>query len=298
MRGVCMPGLFTPADEVAFRLLAAGSNRAFEMCVSSKSLGEDWIDDILEHLKDADKRCEGRVRLTADQLNDFSYSRFRAAWWKVSRISPDTFKEIADTGDILLFKSSGAFPRLIRAASQGASMAGRYDHVGLILKLEGGAIGILEATGNEGVGLCTWRNFLSNNWQALYPELALRRVRCNRSPEKMQALQEWVGSVIGKPYNISVSKLRHRGSTGGNQQDFFCSQLVAEALKVMEVLPRGQRDSAEFWPASFSAKSPGLETCDGCSLDPEDLTIDFGLSTVPTGTSGTGATRDATVSLW
>lgn len=36
-----------------------------------------------------------------------------------------------ESGDILLFKSEGAFPRLIRAASRAAAMNGRYDHVGI-----------------------------------------------------------------------------------------------------------------------------------------------------------------------
>lgn len=298
-RSVCISGLFSPAGEVAFRLLVAGSNRAFEMCVSSKEVGEEWIEDILAHMEDAARRNKGRLRLNANKLNTFNYGRFRSAWWKVSRITPETFDYIADTGDVLLFKSQGTFPQLIRAASRAAAMNGRYDHVGLILKLEGGATAILEATGNEGVGLCTWSNFLANNWQKLYPELALRRVRCNRNAETLGVLQEWVGNVIGKPYNISVGKLNHRGSTGGDQEDFFCSQLVAEALKVMGVIPRGQRDSAEFWPDSFSAKSPPIECTPDCSFDPEDLTIDFDLSKGTTDAKASaGQQRDATVSLW
>ena len=35
----------------------------------------------------------------------------------------------------------------------------------------------------------------------------------------------------------------------------------------------GQKDSAEFWPDSFSAKSPPIECTPDCSFDPEDLTI-------------------------
>ncbi|CAE7466432.1 unnamed protein product [Symbiodinium pilosum] len=292
-RGVCISGLFG-SDEAYFRLLAAGSNRAFEFGVATQKEAGYWMDEILNHLEEADRRCAGRPRLSADRLNDFQRSRIKNAWWKVSRISPETFKHVAETGDVLLFKSEGTFPRLIRAASAG----GRFDHVGLILRMEGDTIGILEATGNEGVGLCTWRTFLANGWQNLYPEMALRRVRCTRNQEALFALQEWVGKVIGKPYNLSVSKLRHRGSTGGGQQDFFCSQLVAEALKVLGVIPRGQKDSAEFWPSSFSAKSAPITCSPGCSMDPEDLTIDFSLTNEMAARSSSSAKRDATVSLW
>eukprot|EP00438_Fugacium_kawagutii_P021597 Skav212181 [mRNA] locus=scaffold754:445409:452044:+ [translate_table: standard] len=95
-------------------------HRARSRGVSSKELGEEWIEDILVHME--------------------------------------------DSGDVLLFKSEGTFPQLIRAASKAAAMNGRYDHV-------------------------------------------------------------------------------------------------------------GKKDSAEFWPDSFSAKSPPLECTPDCSFDPEDLTI-------------------------
>eukprot|EP00930_Biecheleria_cincta_P019812 TRINITY_DN15040_c0_g1_i1.p1 TRINITY_DN15040_c0_g1~~TRINITY_DN15040_c0_g1_i1.p1 ORF type:complete len:503 (-),score=86.52 TRINITY_DN15040_c0_g1_i1:318-1826(-) len=252
-------------QEVAFRICAAGSKRAFEMRVASAKEGSEWVSAIAAHLADAAVRCNGRARMQVDQLG--------RAWWRISRISAATFASLAQTGDVLLFRSPGALPKLIRMASSG----GRYDHVGLILKLEGGKIGILEATGNEGVGLVTWDTFLANDWQDLYPELALRRVRCPRQQEQLDALQEWVSTVIGKPYRLSYSKLARRGSVGGNQADFFCSQLVAEGLKVLGVIPRGEKASSEFWPSTFSAKSAPIHCVAGCSFDPEDLTIDFKL---------------------
>lgn len=252
-------------EEVAFRLAATGSKRAFEMRVANAKEGSEWVSAIAEHQADAAVRCDGRTRMGVDELG--------VSWWRMNRISAETFASLAQTGDVLLFRSPGGFPKLIRMASGG----GRYDHVGLILKLLDGKIGILEATGNEGVGLVTWDNFLANNWQDLYPEMALRRVRCPRPQEHLEALQKWVLSVIGKPYRLTYNKLTRRGSVGGKQQDFFCSQLVAEGLKVLEVIPRGEKASSEFWPSTFSAKSKPIHCMPGCSFDPEDLTIDFRL---------------------
>ena len=43
-RSVCISGLFSPAGEVAFRLLVAGSNRAFEMCAKLRKVHHKSID--------------------------------------------------------------------------------------------------------------------------------------------------------------------------------------------------------------------------------------------------------------
>merc|ERR1712113_639032 len=137
-----------------------------------------------------------------------------------------------------------------------------------------------EATGNLGVGLCTWKEFMDNDWQSLYPELALRRVRFPRTAERLNALEKWCGQVNECPYSLSVTKLRQRNSVsqGGEAHDgtFFCSELCAEALKVLGVIPRGLA-SAQWWPSSFEAgqKAP-CELEKGCSFG-DELTLDFNL---------------------
>merc|ERR1712039_362431 len=168
------------------------------------------------------------------------------------------------------------FPKIIRAASGG----GRFDHVGLILKLDGGAIGLLESTGNVGVGMVTWEEFVENEWQNLYPELALRRVTFPRTAQRVTALQTWCAGVMGKPYGLTVGKLMQRNSIsqGGAATDdaYFCSQLVAEALKVLEVIPRGT-SSTQFWPSTFDVRQdPPIVTTEDSSLE-NQLTIDFNL---------------------
>merc|ERR1712079_866870 len=141
-----------------------------------------------------------------DQLKAVSRA-FGRDWWKLQRISPEKFKCITLTGDILLFRSHGNVPQIIRTFS-----GGRFDHVGLLLKLAGGEIGILEATGNQGVGLCTWSEFLENGWEQLYPEMAVRRVVFPRTTERLVALQNWVGEVLGKPYGLSIGRMMQKNS--------------------------------------------------------------------------------------
>jgi len=283
---VCLPR----RDEVGFRICIAGSTRAFEMCVPSLREGESWVSALAEHLQDADARCIDAGRFRADQLDVFASGRFQ--WWKVSRISPETFSRLADTGDVLLFRSKGAMPRVIRTAT-----GGHFDHVAMILKLDGGKLALLEATGNVGVSLVIWKEFLEHEWQLLYPELALRRVRFPRTAENLQNLQRWVRSVVGKPYALKFQSLRQRDSVGGNQQEFFCSQLVAEGLKVLGALPRGEFASESFVPSSFSCQSSPILCSPGCSFDPEDLTIDFSLASENISKNRKTAARDATVKL-
>lgn len=296
-RGVCAPvsNLLdsTSSQEVRFRLCANGSNRAFEMYAASEEDGNEWVSTLVAHIAEAEKQAAN------GKMGDRSASRlptFDRAWWRVSRILPHQFETLAQTGDVLLFRSKGAFPKLLRAVSGRA----RFDHVGIILKLDTNVVAVLEATGNTGVGVCTWKEFLENEWHKLYPELALRRVRFQRDPERLQRLQEWINEVIGKPYSLTVSQLARRGSTGGGQQEFFCSQLVAEALKVLGVIPRGGKNSAEFWPSSFSTKSSEtIEVSPGCSFDPEELTIDFSLEEPQIrSSSATLKQRDVTVKAW
>merc|ERR1719382_2076777 len=98
---------------------------------------------------------------------------------------------------------------------------------------------------------------MEQEWHKLYPVLALRRVRFKRTKKRLMALQQWIGEVLGKPYGLTLSKLMQRNSFshGGesNNEDFFCSQLVAEGLKVLEVIPRGT-SSTQFWPSMFAAE--------------------------------------------
>lgn len=68
-------------------------------------------------------------------------------------------------------------------------------------------------------------------------------------------------------------------SAGGAESDgtFFCSELVAEGLKVLKVLPRGKA-SAQFWPSAFSAEHrPPIELAEDAAFG-QQLTIDFDLA--------------------
>eukprot|EP01084_Bolivina_argentea_P130793 230907_1 len=82
-----------------------------------------------------------------------------------------TYRDIqtySNTGDILLFKSKNASGNLVRAATNGG-----YDHIGMIFRLKGGKVGILEALGT-GVQVFLWENFRKYKWFEQYPKIAMR----------------------------------------------------------------------------------------------------------------------------
>lgn len=283
----CDPWAFLDSamSRVCFRVCPVGSDRAFLLRAASEADGEAWVGALEKHI--------GHAEASSAQLPSQLDSLGRTHWWKVKRISQDKFVQIAQTGDILLFRSTGTAPMIIRAAS-----GGRFDHVALILKLADGTLALFEATGNLGVGVCTWKEFLENDWNTLYPEIALRRVHFQRTPERLAALEAWCFEVNGKPYSLTMNKLRQRNSasSGGVASDdsFFCSELVAEALKVLGVLPRGL-SSTQFWPASFEACQKLPVEMEHHARLGEELTIDFKLSPRAVQSSGVLAKqRDAT----
>eukprot|EP00434_Breviolum_minutum_P001739 symbB.v1.2.001544.t1/scaffold85.1/size341090/4 len=90
-----------------------------------------------------------------------------------------------------------------------------------------------------------------------------------------QRMQFFDLQVAGKPSRCTVAPLHARDA-------------VATYVAIL-----GQKDSAAFWPDTFSAKSPPLECCENCSLDPEDLTLDFDLGKKKNGKREAAAQRDA-----
>lgn len=234
----------------------------FELHFEHEGQADSWARDIETMISNS----------TLERSPDLAFLNLSIPkWWKVPRISPVELEAMAQSCDILLFRCPGAFPRVIRSVSRC-----RFDHVGILLKLADGKLALLEAVGSEGVIVTSWDAFIAFQLENLYPEIAFRKVTCTRTPETLQAFQNWVSSVIGKPY--SLSSVGKRKSLDGHQDAFFCSCLVAEGLKTIGALPRGTLASEQFWPGSFSIEtSHRFEWCEGCGFDGEERTIDFAL---------------------
>eukprot|EP01068_Selenidium_serpulae_P000627 Selendium_serpulae@DN11131_c0_g1_i1.p1 len=249
------------SQHVVFRIRPFGSKRAFEFKGPYAEVVE-WV----EALRPLASHC---------QSDNLSYLSIVAArhphFWKIDRISPKKFQEIVDTGDVILFRTKRTVSRIQRILTGGV-----YDHVGLVIRKKNGNLQLLEAMGDTGVALQGWTMFIERGWFLAYERVAIRRLHFPRSRTKLNALAEFCKENVGKPYKLSVSKLMKTETIGGDKEDFFCSELVANALKILGAL-KLDAPSAHYWPSSFGQMAnPPLPLENNSSLD-DELIVDFHL---------------------
>eukprot|EP00928_Gymnodinium_smaydae_P033177 TRINITY_DN23830_c0_g1_i1.p1 TRINITY_DN23830_c0_g1~~TRINITY_DN23830_c0_g1_i1.p1 ORF type:complete len:469 (-),score=77.11 TRINITY_DN23830_c0_g1_i1:209-1615(-) len=258
---ICSPFAYDNNQQVIFCIRPLTGDRGFVLMVYTTQEADKWVSAIQEHIDVS----HGAVNMpkTLDVIGK--------RWWKVRRITNALFQNLADAGDILLFRSKGKIPKVQRTIT-----GGDYDHIAFIVRLRNKELAILEATSTFGVTVCSWKEFLANGWQNSVTILALRRVIFDRTAEKVKEFYRWSSTVVGKPYSLSYKKLKERNSmTGAENPGFFCSELVAEGLKVLGVLPHGL-SSTQYWPGTFSVKqNPPVTTLPGTRLDGSELYIDF-----------------------
>lgn len=252
-RGHCASILRSSSN--CFRIHVVGGDRIFALRTATRSEAKHWITKLQAHTR-------------ASPRMEVGLSKAQRKFWKFDRISPEKFAELADTGDLLLFQSTTRV-----AAVQRTITGGQYDHVALLLRFANGKLVVLEATGTAGVSLVAWSDFVKHSWYKLYPRIVHRRVQFSKTKETMQHFEQFVRTVVGKPYDISLAKLRQKTSIPDNvdRKGYFCSEVVAKALMELGVL-QADRSSAQYWPTTFSLEN--LPVCPNASIGPE-LLIDF-----------------------
>lgn len=198
---------------------------------------------------------------------DLKSVSIKPRFWKYARISNQRFISEANIGDILLFRSKALSAKLQRGVTQS-----KYDHVAMLLKWKDNQIGLLEATGKTGVQLLLWEDFMSYSWHLLYTRLVFRKLEIQRTEEMMEKLESFLAYVEGKKYSLSPTKIFKKRKTG-EEENFFCSELIASAYKAIGAFP-DDVSSSNFLPVHFSSKK-SLPLVN-CSLGQEFL-IDFEL---------------------
>ncbi|ETW34449.1 hypothetical protein PFTANZ_04839 [Plasmodium falciparum Tanzania (2000708)] len=146
-------------------------------------------------------------------------------FWKIHRISVDVFESIADTGDIVLFRSDVTVARLQRIFTRG-----EYDHIGMILRNDRNNLFILEALSNTGIILTPWKLFKENKWNEIYSRLTLRRLTWDNSEENLQKLLSFLKDAIGKKYSLKI--IDFIAPQFDDSSGYFCSELIGECWKV------------------------------------------------------------------
>jgi len=253
-----------PSDR-EFKISPYGSKKVFLFKTKDKNEQKKWVSILKQHVQVS----EGALRFIT---TNSSIPRF----WKNDRISETQFLQMADSGDILLFRAKNVGAKLQRSFTGSI-----YDHVAILLRYNDGEIVLLEATGKDGVGLCRWKTFMRNDWHLLYSKLVYRHLEVERTEEFISEVEKFVKNVVGKKYKISASKLFKKKSAlvdAASEADqlntFFCSELVAACYKKLRLLPQ-ELSCATYWPGNFSCEKK-LPLLKDTKLSQEQL-IDFRL---------------------
>jgi len=104
----------------------------------------------------------------------------------MAMVYEDEFLRQADTGDLLLYKSSGFNQKVLRTVTNGS-----YDHVAIILKFEAdpNELYIIEATSTDGVVLRKWSEMrLDCGPKMLYETVVFRHIDYVRTMETCNIL--------------------------------------------------------------------------------------------------------------
>lgn len=168
-------------------------------------------------------------------------------FWKYEKISNLKFISTANTGDILLFQAKNIGAKIQRGLARSA-----FDHAAMLLCHANGKISVFEATSSMGVALADWDDFFANNWLELYSRIIYRKLEVDRTDEMLRGLELFVESTKGKKFGFGAGKMVKNGKKRkpGQEEDFFCSELIASAYKAVGWL--GQEvDTSKVWPGDF-----------------------------------------------
>jgi Permuted papain-like amidase enzyme, YaeF/YiiX, C92 family len=94
-------------------------------------------------------------------------------------MSLEQLKDVAQTGDLLLFESKGLPSKMQRVLTRS-----KYDHVAMIVRASDQKIVVFESLRETGVSTCTWERFLTKKWYTNYQSIAYRPLKCNRDAKE------------------------------------------------------------------------------------------------------------------
>jgi hypothetical protein len=192
-------------------------------------------------------------------------------FWKNSLISEPSFLKSAQSGDLLLFRGKNLGSKLQRCLTRS-----KYDHVGLVMKFSNEEVGFLEASRAFGVVLTYWDKLFRKDWRKIYAEVWYRKLELVRTEEIIENLEKFVNETKGKSYSLGIGKGK-KNVRPGNEETFFCSELIASAYKVMGVIDE-EVPSFKYFPSHFVGDEK-LQMIRG-RLDEEKL-IDMDFVVIP-----------------
>ncbi|OQS05401.1 ribonuclease H2 subunit A [Thraustotheca clavata] len=223
-----------------------------------RNVDEDFVQDRKVALNDYLQR----IVSMPDVIESVSFLSFVGAlsttWFEHNRLSGvarDTIhirilNHVVDAGDIILFRSKNAVSSVQRTIT-----GAEWDHVGMIIEVPNSRqrYQILEATG-DGVTLYPLIPRLLAYFPCFTSYMALRKLRIPPTMERFELrdrLLEFSQRVEGKPYIMTIGKLVNQEESNAKLSGFFCSELIAAALKYVGLMHTDLASSC-FWPGCFS----------------------------------------------
>ena len=171
----------------------------------------------------------------------------------------ESIRSQLNTGDIVLFSGKGGASAGIKWAT-----ASRWSHVAMVFNLaEYDFVTLWETTTLSSIEDLDTREMrkgvqlipLSDRVQTYDGEIAVRRLNgITLGEPEIEALMDLRKEFRGRPYEtseIELIKAAYEGPFGLNEEDFsslFCSELVAESFKRMQLLPDSQYPRTNTYP--------------------------------------------------
>lgn len=125
--------------------------------------------------------------------------------WRFDNMSEQQFLAKADTGDLLLFRSTNGVSKITRGFTKS-----HFDHVAMILKFETdpNEVYMIEATGNMGVALNRWlflRDHIGSD--KFYDKVVFRHINFDRGNTMVDKLEKFLSQAVGHGYGLTGKKM-------------------------------------------------------------------------------------------
>jgi hypothetical protein len=180
-------------------------------------------------------------------------------------ISEEHFLKNVDTGDILLFRTDSR--NVLGSWITRTFTNSHFDHVAVLLRFGDSVkdLYLFEAVGEKGVRLASWVNTRTELYHGgFFEKIITRKLLLEMTSEKLNELDSFRRKSTGLSYGIQTSKLifnqRSEPRLSSQKQHdvepnrtFFCSELIAKAFKVLEIIRNPyEKSSGSFVPGSFA----------------------------------------------
>ena len=221
-----------------------------------------------------------------DQTNTIGLSLRTKDFYKETYIRTKDFEKIAETGDLLLFRTLDCLSDCQRLFTRD-----EYDHIALVIR-RNGIIELFEATSNENCSLLEWNKFKYRLYNLIFKKVVLRKLnideedtlKYNEIRENIEIKSnEFIDKTLKKKYAMSVLKMvidrkpKEYEKTGDWEKGkgYCCSALTA-AFYIYNGVMKLEKSVHCIKPGDFEQDRNRVTILPGFSFEPEKI-IEFSM---------------------